>query len=62
MKLNYPLTEVPSVDKNDASVSNSNLATVRNHRQNQTGYLAKLFRFEKNSRVMPTTNVSTMDS
>ena len=62
LKPNYPLIEVPSLDKNDSGVSNSNLATVPNHRQSQTGYLAKLFRFKKNNSVMLTTNVSIMDS
>ena len=60
-KLNYPLTEVPSLDKNPSGVCQSKLATVANRSQSQTGDLAKLFRFKKSSRVMIATNVNIDD-
>ena len=61
MKLNYPLIEVPSLDKNSPSVCQSKLATVANHSQSQTGGLVKLLRFKKSSMVMLAKNVSIDD-
>ena len=61
MKLNYPLIEVPSLDKNPPGVCQSNLAIVANRSQSQTGGLAKLFRFKKSSMIMLTTNVGIND-
>ena len=47
LKLNYPLTEAPSLDKIPPGVYQSKLATVANRSQSQTGDLAKLFRFKR---------------
>ena len=52
MKLNYPLIELWSLDKNPPDANRS---------QSQTGSLAKLFIFKKSRRVMLTTNVSIDD-
>ena len=59
LKLNFPLTEVPSLDKNPPGVCQSKLATVAN--RSQTGDLAKSVRFKKSSRVMIAANVNIDD-
>ena len=61
MKLNYPLIEVPSLDKNPPGVCQLKLATVVNRSQSQTDGLAKLFGFKKSSRVILTINFSIDD-
>ena len=61
MKLNYPLIEVPSLDKNLPGVCQSKLAAVLNRSQSQIDGLAKLFIFKKSSRVMLTTKVNNND-
>ena len=61
MKLNYPLIEVPSLDKNLPGVCQSKLAAVLNRSQSQIDGLAKLFIFKKTSRVMLTTKVDNND-
>ena len=61
MKLNYPLTEILSFDRNPPGVCHSKPATVANMSQSQTDVLAKLFRFKKRSRVMLTANVNIND-
>ena len=61
MRINYPLIEVPRLDKNSPDVCQSKLATVANHSHNETGGLVKLFISKRSSRVMLTTNVSIDD-
>ena len=61
LRLNYPLIEVPSLDKNTPGVCQSKLVTVANCSQSLKGGLAKLFRFKKSSWVMLTINVSIDD-
>ena len=55
-KLNYPLIEVQSLDKNQTGVCKPKLAIVANHSQSQTGGLTNFFRFEKSGRIMLTTS------
>ena len=61
IKLNYPLIEVPSLDRNSPGVCQSKLATVANSSKSQTGSLASLFRFKKSNRLMLTANVHIDD-
>ena len=60
-KLNYPLIEVPRLDRNPPGVCQSKRATVANRSQSQACGLARLFRFKKSSRVILTVNVNIDD-
>ena len=53
MKLNYPLIEVSSLDKNVPFIRHSKLPIVANYSQSQICGLAKVFRFKMNIKVMP---------
>lgn len=60
-QLNYPLIEVPSLDKSLLGALQSKLVIVANRSQSQTGCLPKFFKFKNSSMVMLTTNASIDD-